>query len=65
MAILAIHKIVKRSVVVNNHTAIRDMMNIALTFDHRVVDGAEAGRFANAIKQYLEHPGLLLLDNDQ
>lgn len=64
VAILAIHKIVKRSTVVNNHTTVRDMMNIALTFDHRVIDGAEAGRFANCIKQYLEHPGLLLLDQN-
>jgi len=40
------------------------MMNIALAFDHRVIDGAEAGTFANRVKQYLEHPGLLLLDSD-
>jgi len=64
VAILAIHKIVKRLVIVNNHTTPRDMMNIALAFDHRVIDGAEAGTFANRVKQYLEHPGLLLLDSD-
>jgi 2-oxoisovalerate dehydrogenase E2 component (dihydrolipoyl transacylase) len=46
--------IIKRPVVVGDMIAIRSMVNICLSFDHRVVDGAEAGQFVGAIKKHLE-----------
>lgn len=53
-AILTTEAIVKRPVVVGDAIAIRSMMNICLTFDHRVMDGAEASAFTNAVKRRLE-----------
>ena len=65
VAILGVHKITKRPVVrENNQIIIRDMTYISLSFDHRVLDGAMAARFVNALKQYLEDPKLLLLETD-
>ena len=56
-AILATESIVKRPVVVGDAIAIRSMMNLALTFDHRVMDGSEAGAFVSAVKRLLESIG--------
>ncbi len=53
-AIVTMEAIVKRPVVINDAIGIRSMMNVCLTFDHRVVDGAEAGRFLQSIKRRLE-----------
>ena len=53
-AILTTEAIVKRPVVVDDAIAIRSMMNIGLTFDHRIVDGAEAGAFTASVKRLLE-----------
>ena len=53
-AILTTEGIVKRPVVVGDAIAIRSMMNICLTFDHRIMDGAEASAFTNAVKRRLE-----------
>ena len=53
-AILATEAIVKRPVVVGDAIAIRSMMNVGLTFDHRIMDGAEAGAFLQAVKARLE-----------
>lgn len=53
-AILTTEAIVKRPVVVGDAIAIRSMMNICLTFDHRIMDGAEASAFTNAVKCRLE-----------
>jgi len=64
VAILGLHKITKRPVVKDNQITIRDMTYLSLSFDHRVLDGAMAARFINAIKQYLEDPKLLLLETD-
>jgi pyruvate dehydrogenase E2 component (dihydrolipoamide acetyltransferase) len=64
VAILGLHKITKRPVVKDNQITIRDMTYLSLSFDHRVLDGAMAARFVNAIKQYLEDPKLLLLDTN-
>ena len=52
-AILATESIVKRPVVVNDAISIRSMMNVCLTFDHRIMDGAEAGAFTRTVKQRL------------
>jgi 2-oxoisovalerate dehydrogenase E2 component (dihydrolipoyl transacylase) len=53
-AIVTMEAIVKRPVVINDAIGIRSMVNVCLTFDHRVVDGAEAGRFLQSIKRRLE-----------
>lgn len=61
-AILGMHSIVKRPVVVNDEIVIRPMMYIALSYDHRIVDGKEAVLFLVHLKQSLEDPSRLLLD---
>ncbi|MEB9897832.1 dihydrolipoamide acetyltransferase family protein, partial [Bacillus cereus] len=58
-AILALHKMEPRMVVRNGEGVIRLMMNMALSFDHRLIDGAEAIRFTNRIKRLLEQPDFL------
>jgi 2-oxoisovalerate dehydrogenase E2 component (dihydrolipoyl transacylase) len=58
-AILALHKMEPRMVVRNGEGVIRLMMNMALSFDHRMIDGADAIRFTNRIKRLLEQPDLL------
>ncbi len=63
VAILGVHKIQKRPVVRENQIVIRDVANIALTFDHRIVDGADAARFTTVLTKYLENPGVLLLES--
>jgi len=61
-AILGMHSIVNRPVVVNGEIVIRPMMNVALTYDHRLVDGREAVTFLKTIKEAVEDPRRLLLD---
>lgn len=61
VGILGMHKIQERPVVVDGEVAIRPMMYLALTYDHRVVDGREAVQFLVKIKELLEDPELLLL----
>ena len=56
-AILTTEAIVKRPVVVGDGIAIRSMMNVCMSFDHRVMDGAEASAFINAVKRRLEGIG--------
>ncbi len=60
-AILGMHKIMKRAVVVDDQIVIRPMMNLALSYDHRVIDGKEAVSFLVHIKNCLEDPSRLLL----
>jgi 2-oxoglutarate dehydrogenase E2 component (dihydrolipoamide succinyltransferase) len=60
-AILGMHKIQERPVVVNGQIAIRPMMYLAVTYDHRIIDGREAVQFLVTIKDCLEDPGRLLL----
>jgi 2-oxoglutarate dehydrogenase E2 component (dihydrolipoamide succinyltransferase) len=62
VGILGLHKIQERPVGVNGQVALRPMMYVALTYDHRIVDGAEAVRFLVRIKELVEDPGALLLD---
>jgi 2-oxoglutarate dehydrogenase E2 component (dihydrolipoamide succinyltransferase) len=61
-AILGMHSIVKRPVVVADEIVIRPMMYLALSYDHRIVDGKEAVLFLVHLKQSLEDPSRLLLD---
>ena len=60
-AILGMHKIEKRAVVVDDQIVIRPMMYLALSYDHRLIDGAEAVTFLVKIKERLEDPTRLLL----
>ncbi|MGD8511400.1 MAG: 2-oxoglutarate dehydrogenase complex dihydrolipoyllysine-residue succinyltransferase [Gammaproteobacteria bacterium] len=60
-AILGMHKIQERPMVVDGEIRIRPMMYIALTYDHRIIDGREAVQFLVKIKESLEDPARLLL----
>ena len=62
VGILGLHTIKDRPIAVNGEVAIRPMMYTALTYDHRIVDGAEAVQFLVRVKQLVEDPGALLLD---
>ncbi|MDB6097124.1 MAG: 2-oxoglutarate dehydrogenase component [Francisellaceae bacterium] len=55
-AILGMHKIQERPVVENGQILIRPMMYVALSYDHRLIDGSESVKFLVAIKEYLENP---------
>ena len=60
-AILGMHKIQERPMAVNGQVVIRPMMYLALTYDHRIIDGKEAVQFLVSIKESLEDPGRLLI----
>ncbi len=62
VGILGVHKIQPRPVVRNGAIVIREMMNLSLSLDHRVVDGAVGAEFLHFIIPYLENPGLLATD---
>jgi 2-oxoglutarate dehydrogenase E2 component (dihydrolipoamide succinyltransferase) len=61
-AILGMHAIVKRPIAVGDQVVIRPMMYLALSYDHRIIDGKEAVQFLVHIKENLEDPSKLLLD---
>ena len=61
-AILGMHNIVQRPTAVNGEVKIRPIMYVALTYDHRLIDGAEAVQFLVNLKQLLEDPTRLLID---
>ncbi len=61
-AILGMHKIEKRAVVVDDQIVIRPMMYLALSYDHRIIDGKEAVSFLVTMKNMLEDPARLLLE---
>jgi len=58
---LGMHKIDKRPVVVDDQIVIRPMMYLALSYDHRIIDGREAVSFLKLIKDVVEDPRRLLL----
>jgi 2-oxoglutarate dehydrogenase E2 component (dihydrolipoamide succinyltransferase) len=62
VGILGLHKIQERPVAIDGQVQVRPMMYVALTYDHRIVDGAEAVRFLVRVKELIEDPGALLLD---
>lgn len=62
VGILGLHKIQDRAVAVNGQVAIRPMMYLALSYDHRIVDGREAVQFLAHIKNFIEDPGHLLIE---
>ena len=61
-AILGMHNIIQRPVAINGQVVIRPMMYLALSYDHRLIDGKEAVSFLVTIKNLLEDPARLLLD---
>ena len=62
VGILGMHKIEERPIALNGEVVIRPMMYVALSYDHRIVDGSEAVRFLVRIKELIEDPETLLLE---
>ncbi len=62
--ILGMHNIIERPVAVDGKVEIRPMMYVALSYDHRIIDGKESVGFLVAVKEALENPQELLMDND-
>ena len=61
-AILGMHNIVERAVVINGEIVVRPIMYVALSYDHRIIDGKESVSFLVRMKQLLEDPTRILLD---
>ena len=61
--VLGMHNIVERAIVVNGEIKVRPIMYLALSYDHRIIDGKEAVSFLKGIKENLEEPEKLFLDN--
>ena len=61
-AVLGMHNIVERPVVINGNVEVRPIMYLALSYDHRIVDGKEAVSFLKIIKESLEQPKRLFLN---
>ena len=61
-AILGMHNIIERAVVVNGEIVIRPMMYLALSYDHRIVDGSVSVKFLKTIKELIEDPARMLLE---
>lgn len=63
-AILGMHNIIQRPVAINGQVVIRPMMYLALSYDHRIIDGRESVSFLVRVKELLENPALLLVQKD-
>lgn len=61
VAILGVGRINKQAVIVDSEIQIRSILPISLSIDHRIIDGADGGRFTEEVRSYLENPKLLLL----
>ena len=62
--ILGMHNIIERPVAINGEVEIRPMMYLALSYDHRIIDGKESVGFLVAVKEALESPEEFLMEND-
>jgi len=62
VGILGLHKIEQRPIVINGELEIRPMMYVALSYDHRIVDGREAVQFLVRLKELIQDPESLLLE---
>jgi 2-oxoisovalerate dehydrogenase E2 component (dihydrolipoyl transacylase) len=62
VALMAFHKTKKTPVVLGNEIVIRSMMNVSMSFDHRVADGATAVMFTNRVKELIENPYFMTLE---
>jgi 2-oxoglutarate dehydrogenase E2 component (dihydrolipoamide succinyltransferase) len=63
-AILGMHKIQDRPMAINGNVEIRPMMYLALSYDHRIIDGRESVGFLVRVKELLENPAQLLVGKD-
>jgi len=63
-AILGMHKIQERPMAINGQVVIKPMMYLALSYDHRLIDGRESVSFLVRLKELLENPALLLFGKD-
>ena len=63
-AILGMHNVVDRAIVRNGQIVVAPVMYIALSYDHRIIDGRESVGFLVEVKNALENPVELLMDND-
>jgi 2-oxoglutarate dehydrogenase E2 component (dihydrolipoamide succinyltransferase) len=63
VGILGLHKIQERAVAVNGQVLVRPMMYLALSYDHRIVDGREAVQFLVKIKEFVEDPAWMLIES--
>jgi 2-oxoglutarate dehydrogenase E2 component (dihydrolipoamide succinyltransferase) len=63
-AILGMHNILQRPIAVDGKVEIHPMMYVALSYDHRIIDGRESVGFLVAVKEALEDPIALLMDGD-
>ena len=63
-AILGMHNIIERPMAINGQVVIRPMMYVALSYDHRIIDGRESVGFLVLVKQLLENPALMLFGKD-
>jgi 2-oxoisovalerate dehydrogenase E2 component (dihydrolipoyl transacylase) len=64
VAIIGPNKAVNRPMALDGQIAIRTMMNLSSSFDHRIVDGYDAARFIQGLKHLIERPALLFLDHE-
>ena len=62
VAILGLHKTMDRPVAVNGQVVVRPMMYVALSYDHRIIDGQQAVLFLVRVKELMEDPGAMLID---
>jgi pyruvate dehydrogenase E2 component (dihydrolipoamide acetyltransferase) len=62
VAILGMGKILEKPIVIEGKIEVRKILPLSLSFDHRVVDGAEGVRFMNTVIELLEDPGLILME---
>ena len=62
VAIVGVNKMLERPMVLDGRIAIRKMMNLSSSFDHRVVDGWDAAEFVQRIRTQLETPAMLFVD---
>ena len=63
-AILGMHNIVERPIAINGKVEIRPIMYLALSYDHRIIDGKESVSFLVAVKEAIENPVDILMEND-
>lgn len=63
-AILGMHKIQERPIAVNGQVVVKSMMYLAVSYDHRIIDGRESVSFLVKVKELLENPELLLFGKD-
>ncbi len=65
VAILGVHRVVDKPVYIDGELKPRKVVNLSLSFDHRVIEGAYAARFLNLVKRYLEDPILLVVSDNE